>query len=338
LVIFVTAVELIYFNRLSVAERNFVKKGELIGGVAAQAEVIQAVADLKRDDHSFFRTTSLYVSEGGVRADLNDAMLLGYYGTSSYSSFNDSNYVRFLAAVDAMPTNSESDTRWAVGTAGNFILSMFAGEKYLLVEDPLPFQNASQYELMRSYGSRYLFRNTLSLPLGLSFSRYLSEKEFLQLPADGKEQVLLAVAVLDPASLGVVEGLKPVSASDLEKEFATSSIPTVIQQRRRAGALYLSSFAQSRLAGDVRLEQNGILILQTPFNSGWRAFQDGQPAPVLRADIGLLGVPMKAGEHRLELRYRNPWLIPGVATTLCSLLLLALARWRWPRLAIAPLS
>ena len=70
---------------------------------------------------------------------------------------------------------------------------------------------------MRSYGSRSLFRNTLSLPLGLSFTRYLPENEFLQLPTDGKEQVLLAVAVLDPASLGAVEGLKPVSASDLER-------------------------------------------------------------------------------------------------------------------------
>lgn len=337
LVVVVTAAELIYFNRISVAERTFIKKGELIGGFAAHAEVAQAVADLKRDDHSFFRTTSLYVGEGGVQADLNEAMLLSYYSTSSYSSFNDSNYIRFLAAVDAMPTNSESDTRWAVGLAGNFILSMFSSEKYLLVEDPQPFQNVSQYELMRSYGSRSLFRNTLSLPFGLSYTRYLPENEFLQLPPDGKEQVLLAVAVLDPASLGSVEGLKPVSASDLEKEFATFSIPTIIQQRR-AGALYLSSFAQSRLAGDVRLAQNGILILQTPFNSGWRAFQDGQPAPVLRADIGLLGVAVKAGEHKLELRYRNPWLIPGVVTTLCSLLLLALARWRWPRLATAPLS
>jgi uncharacterized membrane protein YfhO len=337
LVVVVTAVELIYFNRISVAERNFVKKGELVEGVAARADSIQAVADLQRDDHSFFRTTSLFVGEGGIRADLNEAMLLSYYSTSSYSSFNDSNYIRFLAGVEAMPGNQEVDTRWAVGLPGNFILSMFAGEKYALVEDPQPFQRGPQYEVMRSYGSRSLLRNTLSLPLGISFTRYLPENQFFQLPTDGKEQVLLAVAVLDPASVGAVEGIKPVSASDLEKEFAASSIPAIVQ-KRRTSALYPSSFSQSRLEGDVRLEQNGILILQTPFNSGWRAFQDGQPAPILRADIGLLGVAVKAGEHKLELRYRNPWLIPGLVTTLCSLLLLTLARWRWPRLATAPLS
>jgi uncharacterized membrane protein YfhO len=334
LVVVITGAELIYFNRISVAERTFVKKGELVEGLAARADSVQAIADLQRDDNSFFRTTSLFVGEGGARADLNEAMLLSYYGTSSYSSFNDSNYIRFLAAVEAMPGNSEIETRWAVGLPGNFILSMLAGEKYALVEDPQSFQSASQYELMRTYGNRYLFRNTLSLPLGLSYSRYLPESEFLQLPRDGKEKVLLAVAVLDPTNLGAVEGLKLVTASDLEKEFTASSIPPIIQQRR-AGALYLSSFAQSRLAGDVRLEQDGIVVLQTPFNSGWRAFQDGRPISVVRADVGLLALPIKAGQHRVELRYRNPWLITGGVISGVAALLLVILLWRKPRLAVS---
>jgi uncharacterized membrane protein YfhO len=331
LVVVVTAAELIYFNRISVAERNFMKKSELVDGIAAHADSIEAVADLKRDDNSFFRMTSLFGGEGGVRADLNEAMVLSYYSTSSYSSFNDSNYIRFLAAVEAMPTNQEIDARWAVGLVGNFLLSMFAGEKYALVEDPQPFQNVSQYELVRSYGSRSLFRNTLSLPLGLSYTRYLPESEFLQLPADGKEKVLLDVAVLDPASLGVAEGLTRVSASDLEKEFAASSIPAIVQQRR-SSALYPRSFAQSRLVGDVRLDHDGILILQTPFNQGWHAFQDDRPVPVVRVDAGLLGLPVKAGEHKIELHYRNPWLWIGTVTTAVAAILLLLARWRWPRL------
>jgi uncharacterized membrane protein YfhO len=334
LIVALTAAELVYFNRISVGQRNFMKKSELVEGVAARAEVIPAVADLKRDDNSFFRTTSLFTGERGAEADLNEAMVLSYYGSSSYSSFNDSNYIRFLAGVEVMPSNRETDTRWAVGLPGNFILSMFAGEKYALVEDPQPFQSVPQYELMRTSGTRHLFRNTLSLPLGLSYTRYLPESEYLQLPQDGKEQVLLTVSVLEPASVGAVGGLQRVTASDLEKEFAASSIPEIVKQRR-AGALYLSSFTQSRLVGDIRLEQDGILILQTPFNSGWRAFQDNRPVPVVRADIGLLGVAVKAGEHRIELRYRNPWLLTGLAISGLSALSLAILLWRKPRLAIS---
>ena len=72
--------------------------------------------------------------------------------------------------------------------------------------------------------------------------------------------------------------------------------------------------------------------MQTPFDSGWHALQDGRAAAVLKVDVGLLGVALDAGEHKVELRYRNPYLAAGMAVSLASLLILAAGVWRWPRL------
>src|SRR2546423_1825490 len=284
----VTAIELVYFNRVTVAERQFVKKSELTHGLAANPETVAALADLQRDDDSFFRMTRLHVSDRGAETDPNDAMLLGYHGTSSYGSFNDSNYIRFLAALEALPTNQETDTRWTVGLAGNFIPSMFAAEKYALVENPEPFQKAPQYELIRTYGNSSLFRNAFSLPLGLTFDRYLPEKEFLQLPRDGKEQVLLAAAIVDSDRTEAFSGMKAVSVSELEKELAGSSVPAIVEQRR-AGALKLTSFAPNKIQSDLRVDSDSLLVLQTPFSHGWRPVPDGQPVAALRAGGGVLG-------------------------------------------------
>jgi len=331
-------VELVHFNRLTVLDRKTVRKQELVRGIAANRYTAEAIQDLRREDNSFFRTTVLRLAESGrTETDSNDAMLLDYHGTSSYSSFNDSNYLRFLTAVEALQSNFETDTRWAVGLAGNFIPSIFGAEKYALVEDPEPFQRVAQYELVRPYGNGHLFRNRLYLPLGLTFTKYLPEDQFLQLTRDAKEQYLLATVILESNEQAKAAGLKRVTVAEMERELAVSWYPTLVQQRR-ASALRLASFTQNRLEGSVRLDQDGVLVLQTPFNSGWRAFQDGQPKPVLRADVGLLGVALNAGEHKVELRYRNPWLIPGVVTTLFSLLFLALGLWRWPHLATAPLN
>ncbi|HEX8899575.1 MAG TPA: YfhO family protein, partial [Chthoniobacterales bacterium] len=330
----VTTIELVHFNRITVADRQVVQKSELIEGFAANRETFQAVADLKRDDPSFHRLTRLRSGEQGAEIDSNDAMLLNYYSTASYGSFNDFNYIRFLAAIEAIPSYRETDTRWTVGLAGNFIPSIFAGEKYVLVEDPEPFQRAAQYEWIRDYGKSHLFRNALSLPFGLGFARYLPEDEFLQLPRDDKEQVLLATAVLETSSAPIAQGLKQTSPAELGQELVASSVPALVQQRR-ATALYLNSFAQNRITGDLRLDQNGILILQMPFNRGWHAYQDNEPVPVVRADAGLLGIPIKAGEHRIELRYRNPWLVPGAIVSGVAFLLLALCLWRKPRLAVS---
>ena len=119
-----------------------------------------------------FAITKLRSSGPSVWTSLNDAMIFGYYGTSSYSSFNNLNYTNFLTAVDAMAPNSEADTRWAVGLLGSPIRPMFAGEKYALVPDPARFQTAAQYEFIRRYGKDYLFRNKLFLPLGLTFHQF----------------------------------------------------------------------------------------------------------------------------------------------------------------------
>ncbi len=329
-VVVLVAVELIQFDSITVSNRKTVNKRELVRGVACDEETAEAVRDIKEGDHTFFRVTTLRQSNLGTEINLNDAMVLRYYGMSSYTSFNNLNYTNFLTAIEAMPPNSETDTRWALGLAGNFIPSIFAGEKYALVEDPAPFQAKPQYELVRRYGKKYLFRNTLSVPLGLTFSQYIPEDEFRKLTREEKEQALLAVVVL---SRQEDQGLAQVSASELRREMAANSFPTTIEKRRET-ALNLTSFRQTRIEGTVRLDQKSILVVQTPFDRGWSASQDGQAAPVLKVDAGLLGIVLDSGKHKVEIRYSTPLLPQGLAVSLVSLGLAAIACWRWPRLRL----
>jgi len=333
LILALTIVELSHFGRISVdSGRPTVQKADLYRGMAAPGDLIDALQDLNRDDNSFFRVTEMHLSDRGPATESNYPMMLGYYGTASYSSFNDFNYISFLDAVGMLRSHFEIDTRWTVGLTGNFLLSLFGGEKYVLTQDAGLFQQAAQYESVRTYGNYYLLRNQLSLPLGLSYYRYLSQEQFLQLSQEEKEPVLLMAAVLDDVDRSKVPSLPATNINELQRELASSSYPAIVEKQRK-GALLLTSFTQNRLTGNIRLEQDGLVILQTPFSGGWHAFQDGKPKPSLKADAGLLAFSLDAGEHQLELRYRNPWLVAGIITSLCALLLLALARWRWPRLA-----
>ena len=100
-------------------------------------------------------------------------------------------------------------------------------------------------------------------------------------------------------------------------------------------ALELTAFSQTRFEGHVFLGQRSILVLQTPFDRGWCAFQDGQSVPILKADVGLLGVGLDAGDHKVELHYRNPLLVPALGITLASFLILVAGIWRWPRLELS---
>jgi len=333
LILGLSALELVQFDRITVLQRKTITKQELKERVGYNDETVDAIRDIKAGDDSFFRITKLRPSALTVFSSFNDAMVFGYFGTSSYSSFNNINYTNFLTAVDAIPPNSETDTRWSIGLLNDPLLSMFAGEKYALVDNPLPFQRALQYEFVRQYGKDYLFRNARFLPLGLAFDRYITEEAFLKLPGGEKSGALLHVAVLSNKSEGEAAGLTQANLSDLEQDARNLSLADVATARRKT-ALKLTSFGQTRFEGTVSLEQRSILVVQTPFDRGWSALQDGQAAPALRVDAGLLGVGLDAGEHKVELHYRNPFLVTALVTTLASILILAACVWRWPRLGL----
>ena len=327
------AVELTRFDQTTVSNRNTVTKQELKERTGYNDETADAVRDTKASENSFFRITKLRSSGPSTWASLNDAMIFGYYGTSSYSSFNNLNYTNFLTAMDAMAPNSETDTRWAVGLVGSPIASMFAGEKYALVHEPARFQAAVQYEFVKRYGNDHLFRNTLFLPLGLTFDQFLLEETFLQLPSDQRQEVVLAVVMLADKEIAAKHGISQVTILELEQQMRETSLPAAIAKRRES-ALQLTSFRQTRIEGTVRLDKKSVLVLQTPFDRGWRALQDGRPAPVLKADVGLLGVILDAGEHKVDLNYSTPLLRLGLLITLASGLILGAMWWRWPRVRL----
>ncbi|HZE12976.1 MAG TPA: YfhO family protein, partial [Chthoniobacterales bacterium] len=128
-------------------------------------------------------------------------------------------------------------------------------------------------------------------------------------------------------------GLAPATLSELEQEIKTSSQADAAETRRRTG-LDLTSFSQTRIEGKVALEHKSLLVIQTPYDPGWKAFQNGQTAAVVKVDGGLLGVALDGGQHTVELRYRTPFLGLGIAITACSIVILLVGVWRWPRLRI----
>jgi len=74
-------------------------------------------------------------------------------------------------------------------------------------------------------------------------------------------------------------------------------------------------------AFDCQMSHNGLLLITSCWYPGVHAKVDGQPAPVLEANIAFCAVPVPAGAHRVELGYRPAGLAEGIAVSATSLLL-----------------
>ncbi len=101
----------------------------------------------------------------------------------------------------------------------------------------------------------------------------------------------------DPAAEAVVEGdprLDPVSGA-------------------APGTATYAERAPEDVRVDVAASAPSIVVIRNTWDRGWKATVDGRPAPVLRTDFFLQGVPVPAGEHEIRLVYREPAIGVGLA-------------------------
>ena len=329
LIVAVAGVELILLGQFTVGSRPTLTKSQLNQRVGYNDETVEAIRDLKASDQSFYRVTKTWSSSPGAYASLNDAMVFGYYSTTSYSSFNNINYVAFLQSVDAIPAQDlRSKTQWSLGLLRYPLLSTFACEKYVLTDDPEFYASAGPYIFVRRYGKASLFRNELFLPLGLTYNRAIRSDVFAGLPQAAKAEALLHAVVLPAGESGPLPFL---TTDELADEVARVPLPEADRELRN-NALGISAFSQTRITGTLRDGEDRVVVLQTPFDAGWRAYQDGTPAKVMRVDGGLLGAVIRRGEHRVEFRYRPPFLATGMFVSAVSIALLLVGLRFAPRL------
>jgi hypothetical protein len=75
----------------------------------------------------------------------------------------------------------------------------------------------------------------------------------------------------------------------------------------------------------VRSDAGGAFRLTEQFFPGWTATIDGAPIAIERCHEAFQCVVLPAGEHRVEFRYRSRTLLIGLAISLLSALLIAVA-------------
>jgi len=110
----------------------------------------------------------------------------------------------------------------------------------------------------------------------------------------------------------------------------TRSVPPISTED--AGNVSIVSHKPNRILLSADIKRNAFVLLSEVYFPGWEATVDGRPAPVLRADYILRGVPVEPGKHTIELRYRSKIFLAGLAVSACSglavLIILAAPWWR----------
>jgi hypothetical protein len=94
------------------------------------------------------------------------------------------------------------------------------------------------------------------------------------------------------------------------------------------------SETNNRLQLHVETKENSLLVLSDTYYPGWKAFVDGTPQKIYRADYAFRAVPLGAGTHKVEFVYDPMSFKLGAGVTLLGILgCIAMALFRRPRRA-----
>jgi hypothetical protein len=125
-------------------------------------------------------------------------------------------------------------------------------------------------------------------------------------PAVGEEALrVLESPEFDPREAVVVAGGAPVREPSAAEPFD--------------GRVTRLDLAPDRVRLEAELSRAGYVVLVDSWDPGWQATVDGRPAPVLRANVAFRAVPVPAGRHAIEQRYRPRSVSRGLLISLASL-------------------
>lgn len=89
----------------------------------------------------------------------------------------------------------------------------------------------------------------------------------------------------------------------------------------KENALQNINIGTNEITGDITVDKKKLLFFSVPYSKGWEAFVDGEKTDIYKANIMYMAIPLEAGNHHIELKYRTPYLDLGIGVSIVSLIL-----------------
>jgi hypothetical protein len=242
-------------------------------------------------------------------------------GTSGYESLSLQRYAEFCAYLDTGgPPSYElpftGGLRWASDSAHPRMLNLL-GARYI-VEDPgreLYPEQAPENKMPKEFNLKRVLSEELKIyenPDALPRAFYVKDVEVI----GDKSKVLerLADRSFDYRKAIILEE-EPESPPAPAESSAESSPPEVIVKKR----------SESKTDIIVDVPEPGFIFLDDISVPGWCAEVDGRDSKIYRADYLFMAIPVEAGKHSIEVRYKPSGFRAGALISFVAAVLLSLS-------------
>jgi hypothetical protein len=280
--------------------QSFAARG--LAAVSASAtRVVLADSSGRGEPPRLYRANNVlqHVSAAALPPELGELWLLQTFITNTANIWGIATLPGYDAAIPAA-----LDSIWKSGLGQGQSVLRLLGARYVLlpVDDPRDFQRSGIEPLLDPLPGTRLYRVPGTLP-----------RVFLVGQAQVADDAVALRRILDPAVIaGRTAWLAPESG--VKSLVGPADSP--------AGTCVLDSYSNNRLQATCQVQRPALAVFVEQYHKGWHATVDGQPVPILRANLIMRAVALQPGEHRIAMEFTTPGLRLGALLTLLSLTIL----------------
>ena len=179
-----------------------------------------------------------------------------------------------------------------------------------------------------------VYRNNYYIPYGFTYDEYITEEEFDSVSESNRHLLMLKAMVLNPEQekkygdiLTHHEGLSSFSYTekayfdDCKARSILTCTDTVFENNR-----ITSHFTAGK--------KDELVFFSIPYEGGWSATVNGEPAEIEKVNVGFMAVKVPAGKtSEIVFTYSTPGLALGAVVTAAGAVLLAvyMILWKAPK-------
>ena len=195
--------------------------------------------------------------------------------------------------------------------------------KYLFVKEGEKKPDISGFEIYDTQNQYDIYENTNFVPMGFTYTSFMDEDQYDSVSQNRRDQALMKAILLSDETIEKYDGILPQIADDALSGFDDEHFEADCSARREESASYFA-YDSKGFEATIDLDQENLVFFSVPYDDGWTATVNGEPAEIEKVNVGFMAVRCGAGGNDIRFDYVTPGLKTGFMISGAALLLIAL--------------
>ncbi len=173
-----------------------------------------------------------------------------------------------------------------------------------------------------------IFENANYIPMGFAYDYYITEDEWKDLEASDYDYELARVVIIsteDAVKYGDKLDMEEIKAEELSSGSLTySGFKEECAKRKKSTCTSFVTDTYGFSAKTTNLDGGKLVFFSVPATEGFSCTVDGEPTEIVKADYGLMAIPVSAGVHDIRVTYEPEGLKAGLAMSIVGALILVI--------------